>query len=112
MKAAALLSSKTLSLHHSSLTLSRSFFPYKSSLSILPIFHFPLKQNTNFTQNPQIHTRIMASSSYNPEQARAPTAIPLPTPPVNKVTPIPLLLFFSFIDFIFLLNFLVGDFKI
>ncbi|GMY28927.1 omega-amidase, chloroplastic [Fagus crenata] len=32
----------------------------------------------------RIHTRIMASSSYNPEQARAPTAIPLPTPPVNK----------------------------
>ncbi|XP_042961515.1 omega-amidase, chloroplastic [Carya illinoinensis] len=92
MKAAlsSLLSSKTVSIHHPSSALSRSTYPYKSLFKspILPILPIHQSNRKNFTQKSPLHTSfaapLMASSSYKPEQARVPPAVPLPTPPVTK----------------------------
>ncbi|KAI5586152.1 hypothetical protein BDE02_06G194100 [Populus trichocarpa] len=80
-----LLSSKNLSLklhlNHSPLSrLPSSLFRSKSNT------HFPSllpRNNSTHNQKSQIHTPIMASS-FMPEQARAPPALPLPVPPVTK----------------------------
>ncbi|KAJ6914780.1 hypothetical protein NC651_016917 [Populus alba x Populus x berolinensis] len=80
-----LLSSKNLSLklhlNHSPFSrLPSSLFRSKSNT------HFPsllLRNNSTHNQKSQIHTPVMASS-FMPEQARAPPALPLPVPPVTK----------------------------
>jgi len=89
-----LLSSKNLSLklhlNHSPFSrLPSSLFRSKSNT------HFPsllLRNNSTHNQKSQIHTPIMASS-FMPEQARAPPALPLPVPPVAKAR-----FFYSFFD--------------
>lgn len=95
MKAAisSLISSRNFNLHQSSL--SRSIFRQPSLL--LPS-QFPVSSTggkptgASFTSprhNLRFHSikssSIMASS-FNPEQARVPPALPLPIPPVTKVS--------------------------
>ena len=82
-----------LAFHHPSTIISRSIF-FSSSTS--PILKFYPKLNTNNKknlthQNQILHgsgsrsIRMMASSSASlAEQARAPPALPLPPPPVDK----------------------------
>ncbi|RZC68147.1 hypothetical protein C5167_031401 [Papaver somniferum] len=55
------------------------FTPFSSSSSILRRRGINIKSN-------QIHTVVsaMSSSSYKPEQARVPPAIPVPSPPITK----------------------------
>ncbi|XP_059453901.1 omega-amidase, chloroplastic [Corylus avellana] len=86
MKAAlsSLLTSKSLSLHHSPSSLSRSIF-HSKFLSTPPISLYP-KHHANSTNFTRIHTGFspIMAASYKPEQARAPPALPLPTPPLTK----------------------------
>ncbi|KAL5559502.1 hypothetical protein UlMin_035713 [Ulmus minor] len=94
MKAAisSLISSNNLTLHHSSSILSRSSLLRLRPLSLPPSFFTPLptKLNTNpfgFYQKSQISSTNFSSvmaSSYKPEQARVPPALPLPAPPLTK----------------------------
>ncbi|XP_048332331.2 omega-amidase, chloroplastic isoform X1 [Ziziphus jujuba] len=95
MKAAisSFVSSKNLNLQHSTSALSRStlFHPNSNAISRRPSIptSIPTKTHTRFglTKKSHIHTTSFSSimaSSYNPEQARSPPAIPLPTPPVTK----------------------------
>jgi omega-amidase len=95
MKAAlsSLLSSKSVSLHCSpSSSLSRSIF-HSKFLSSPPI-SLCRKHRANSINFTQIHTGFapIMAASYKPEQARAPPALSLPTPPVTKAR-----LFLSFI---------------
>ncbi|KAJ6361702.1 hypothetical protein OIU78_002180 [Salix suchowensis] len=80
-----LLSSKNLSLklhlNHSPFSrLPSSFFGSKSNTHFASLL---IRNNSFHNQKSQIHTPIMASS-FKPEQARAPPALPLPVPPVTK----------------------------
>ena len=94
-----LLSSKNLSLklhlNHSPFSrLPSSFFGSKSNTHFASLL---LRNNSFHNQKSQIHTPIMASS-FKPEQARAPPALPLPVPPVTKAR---FFLFATVIDFSF-----------
>lgn len=88
MKAAlsSLLTNKSLSLHHSPSSLSRSIF-HSKFLSTPPISLYP-KHHANSTNFSRIHTGFapIMAASYKPEQARAPPALPLPTPLLTKVS--------------------------
>lgn len=80
-----LLSSKNLShklhLNHSPFSrLPSSFFGSNSNTHFASLL---IRNNSFHNQKSQIHTPIMASS-FKPEQARAPPALPLPVPPVTK----------------------------
>ena len=87
----SLANSKNLNLHHSSSAVSRSTILQPKSFSRRPSFLSPIptKTQSNFGLNRKnrIQTTnfpsIMASS-YKPEQARSPPALPLPTPPITK----------------------------
>ncbi|GMN36072.1 hypothetical protein TIFTF001_005711 [Ficus carica] len=97
MKAAisSLVTSKNLSLHCPSSPLSRSALlhskplPLSSSLFSLIPTKTHHQSRTNLTKRSHFHNNttsfssIMASS-YKPEQARAPPALPLPAPPLTK----------------------------
>ncbi|XP_028777346.1 omega-amidase, chloroplastic-like [Neltuma alba] len=91
MKAATLssmLSYKALNLFHSSSYYPRSFHSSKSFLTSLPFFSPATRYHNriHLTHNLQFHTAsspVMAST-FNAERARAPPAIPMPTPPVTK----------------------------
>ncbi|PON71744.1 Carbon-nitrogen hydrolase [Parasponia andersonii] len=96
MKAAISLltttNSKNLNLHSSSATLSRSALLNPKPLSRSPSFLPPIPTKIHHTRidfsgKSHFHTNnfspVMASS-YRPEQARAPPALPLPAPPVTK----------------------------
>lgn len=110
MKAAisSLVTSKNLSLHCPSSPLSRSallhskpLLPLSSSLFSLIPTKTHHQSRTNLTKRSHFHTTtsfssIMASS-YKPEQARAPPALPLPAPPVTKASSIFLLKHFLFL---------------
>lgn len=96
MKASAisssLLSSNTLNLHLSSSFLSRSLRSSKLFFTFLPSLSPPTPNHNHnrihLSHKFQFHTAsspIMASS-FNPERARSPPAIPMPAPPVTKVT--------------------------
>ena len=115
MKAAisSLVTSKNLSLHCPSSPLSRSAFlhskplPLSSSLFSLKPTKTHHQSRTNLTKRSHFHTTtsfssIMASS-YKPEQARAPPALPLPAPSVTKASSIFLLKHFLFLIWCLLL---------
>ncbi|KAK8465427.1 hypothetical protein PHAVU_009G081000 [Phaseolus vulgaris] len=71
----SLLNFKSFTFHHS--YSSNPFFPLSSvlpSLSPSRLLHRPIPR----------HSPIMAAASFNSESARAPPAIPMPSPPLSK----------------------------
>ncbi|KAF3446093.1 hypothetical protein FNV43_RR11272 [Rhamnella rubrinervis] len=87
----SLANSKNLNLHHFSFAVSRStiFHPKSFSRRTSFLSPIPTKTQSNFglSRKNQIHTPNFSSimaSSYKPEQARSPPALPLPTPPISK----------------------------
>ncbi|KAL9313168.1 hypothetical protein ACSQ67_018620 [Phaseolus vulgaris] len=73
----SLLNFKSFTFHHS--YSSNPFFPLSSvlpSLSPSRLLHRPIPR----------HSPIMAAASFNSESARAPPAVPMPSPPLSKAS--------------------------
>ncbi|KAJ9168174.1 hypothetical protein P3X46_019733 [Hevea brasiliensis] len=90
----SLFSSKNLNLHHSPFSpshYSSSILHSKSIARLSPTLYHNIKKNTtcdfiNLNHKFKFHSSLapIMASSFKPEQARAPPAVPLPTPPVTK----------------------------